>query len=257
MNAGEFLNFNLIVSLLFLIITGTISKYDLLINKHGICPIPEFLLRILRCNFLVKQGCTLQIVYTCTYTIKNSCEIFLPWNVLFIFINWIDQSSKKWIPPIESSREYTEKDQWGSNHYRNRIPSARLEGKWSSGVNSLPPHNSFNFNRNSSFHLIRSHFIVTKRSTPLLIVHPPPQSWLILEETKWQTPRCAAFSCDVNMASRLYTYIVGVESYMYLKSWSSSILIVKTIASPEIYLSRPYHSSTNRKRTFRLASPPT
>lgn len=174
MNAGEFLNFNLIVSLLFLIITGTISKYDLLINKHGICPIPEFLLRILRCNFLVKQGCTLQIVYTCTYTIKNSCEFFLLWNVLFIFINWIDQSSRKWIPPIESSRQYTEKDQWGSNHYRNRIPSASLEGKWSSGVNSLPPHNSFNFNRNSSFHLIRSHFIVTKRSTPLLIVHPPP-----------------------------------------------------------------------------------
>lgn len=173
MNAGEFLNFNLIVSLLFLIITGTISKYDLLINKHGICPIPEFLLRILRCNFLVKQGCTLQIVYTCTYTIKNSCEIFLPWNVLFIFINWIDQSSKKWIPPIE--RQYTEEDHWwGSNHYRNRIPSARLEGKWSSGVNSLPPHNSFNFNRNSLFHLIRSHFIVTKRSTPLLIVPPPP-----------------------------------------------------------------------------------
>lgn len=257
MNAGEFLNFNLIVSLLFLIITGTISKYDLLINKHGICPIPEFLLRILRCNFLVKQGCTLQIVYTCTYTIKNSCEIFLPWNVLFIFINWIDQSSKKWIPPIESSRQYTEKDQWGSNHYRNRIPSARLEGKWSSGVNSLPPHNSFNFNRNSSFHLIRSHFIVTKRSTPLLIVHPPPPIVINFRGDKVTnaTMRCIQLRCQHGQ-SAIYI-IVGVESYMYLKSWSSSILIVKTIASPEICLSRPYHSSTNRKRTFRLASPPT
>lgn len=97
--------------------------------------------------------------------------------------------------------------------------------------------NMITFNRNYYLSSYQINCIVTKRSMSHLIM--PPNRGDLNKSWMRKMPCCAAFSCEVSTQWTKKKYIIGVQ--LSLKSWSSSILIEKIIATISMLLRNRAH----------------